>query len=247
MTLELSFSFPCGDPNTISSICGTISTLFCSIVTAAKYSLHTSLDLYLRSQAPIHWASYSLKEESEIFLLIMKEVRRNVTSFPPWHLSCWFQNNVYEFRCEPCLLTLCLSAKWQAVVCTERCGVGIGRGWVTQSSWDHIQACLSLLKCYSDVTLVIDNSRVFSVVALMLWQCWPHQRNLALSLLFSLLAESEACWCWLFVKCSVGFPTEAIWSRAFLWCKFCCLILSLHSLSFCHSVSVMQTWWDVGF
>lgn len=106
--------------------------------------------------------------------------------------------------------------------------VGISKGFLfAKISWDHIQACTSLLNCYSLAILIIGSSSsmsLFSVVChglqvLVASMSGSHVIEvLALPKEFGTFpflsvfwAECEACWCWLFVKCSVGFPSEAIW------------------------------------
>lgn len=106
--------------------------------------------------------------------------------------------------------------------------VGISKGFLfAKISWDHVQACTSLLNCYSNAILIIGNSSpmsLFSVVCnglqiLVASMSGSHVMAVLASpkefgtfpFLSVFLAECEACWFWLFVKCSVGFLSEAIW------------------------------------
>lgn len=135
--------------------------------------------------------------------------------------------------------------------------VGISKGFLfAKISWDHIQACTSLLNCYSNAILIIGNSSsvsLFSVVChglqvLVAFMSGSHVIEVLTSpkefgtfpFLSVFWEECEACWCWLFVKCSVGFPSGAIWffvMEGLIFDSISLLIIILLK-----SVSIIQTW-----
>lgn len=190
------------------------------------------------------WILYSPKQESwffssKFYKRCWEKFHVTLTFSCGVLLSSWFLRNVFMILdVNPiCLYYFCrLNGKLSYM--SRILVVGISKSFLFAKmiSWDHIQACTSLLKCYSNALSSWATATATATQCLhfhsppwlagspsvYVWlSCYG---NVGLTegtwhffLLFSLLAEWEACWCWLFVKCSVGFPREAIWSLASLW------------------------------